>query len=93
MGYVPGNLFEVTNRAGKCAGGSAIRVVLYGHFCALGNASGAVAGFIVSTAVAIAIALFRVMGISMMWIVPSSMIIGILTGTLVSLVFRRKSEQ
>jgi SSS family solute:Na+ symporter len=56
---------------------------------------GAFIGLFASIVVAVAIALFRVLDISMMWIIPASMVTGIAAGMIVSAIgfSSKKSEQ
>ncbi|MEX0643345.1 MAG: hypothetical protein WD468_11620 [Pirellulales bacterium] len=86
VGYVPGNLFEITNRLVNALVAPLFILFFMAIFVPWSNATGAVVGFVVSAAVAIAIAMFRIMDISMMWIIPTSMIAGIIAGCIASLI-------
>jgi SSS family solute:Na+ symporter len=92
VGYVPGNLFEITNRLVNALVAPLFVLFFMAMFVPRANAFSAVVGFLVSAAVAIAIALFRVMDISMMWIVPASMVAGCTAGSVASLAVARKRQ-
>jgi SSS family solute:Na+ symporter len=87
VGYVPGNLFEITNRVVNALVAPLFVLFFMAIFVPWANAPGAIVGLLASSAVAIAIALFQFMDISMMWIVPSSMVVGIAAGCLASKAF------
>lgn len=91
VGYVPGNLFEITNRLVNAFIAPLFVLFFTAMFVPRANAIGAVVGFVISAVVAIAIALFQFMDISMMWIVPASMVIGCGTASIASSVTNRES--
>ena len=86
IGNVPGNLFEITSRMVNALVAPLFVLFFMAMYVPWSTPFGAVVGLIVSAAVAIAIALFQIMDISMMWIVPASMLVGIFTGCLASLI-------
>jgi Na+/proline symporter len=84
--YVPGNLFEITTRAVNALVAPLFILFFMAIFVPWANSFGTIVGLIVSIVVAVAISLFEVWQISMMWIVPGSMFAGIAAGCLASLV-------
>lgn len=87
--YVPGNLFEITSRVVNTFTAPLFILFFMALFVPWATPLGAVVGLLVSLAVAIAIAFFEFLNISMMWIIPASMLTGILAGTLTSLFLPR----
>jgi solute:Na+ symporter, SSS family len=86
IGNVPGNLFEITSRIVNALVAPLFVLFFMAMYVPWSTSFGAVVGLIASSAVAIAIALFQISDISMMWIVPASMLVGIFTGCLASLI-------
>ena len=82
---VEGNFLEVVNKAGNLLISPLFVVFFAALFLPWVNAVGTWAGAAASIAVAVAIAFFEILGLSFLWIIPSSLVSGIVVASAVSL--------
>ncbi len=82
---VQGNLMEVINKVGNLLVAPLFLLFFMAMFVPFANTAGVWAGAAVSVAVAVAIAFYEFLGLSFIWIMPCSLITGVASGCLVSL--------
>lgn len=84
--YVSGNLLEVTNKVVNLLTAPLFVLFFLAMFVPWATQFGALVAAAVSVLVAVAIAYFDFTGLSFIWIMPLSLIFGVLTGCLASLI-------
>lgn len=82
---VPGNFTEVINKLANLLVAPLFVLFFLAIFVRFANAAGTWAGAAVSVAAAVGVAFFGLFGLSFLWILPCSLVSGIVTGCLVSL--------
>jgi len=89
---VPGNFLEIINKLGNLLVAPLFILFFMAIFVRWANAAGTWAGAATGVAVAVGIAFFGIFGLSFIWIMPCSLIAGIVVGCLVSLVAGGKKD-
>jgi solute:Na+ symporter, SSS family len=84
VGHVEGNLFDVVTKVVNLFVGPLFVLFFLALFVPFATSAGALSGGMVSILSAFGIAFFGLMGISVFWILPMSLLVGIVTGVLVS---------
>ncbi len=82
---VEGNLLEVINKIGNLLVAPLFLLFFMAMFVPFANTAGVWVGAVVSVAMAIAVAFYAFLGLSFIWIMPCSLISGVVIGCLVSL--------
>jgi SSS family solute:Na+ symporter len=85
VGLVPGNLFEVAGKVINLFVAPLFVLFVMALFVPWANTLGTLTGAAASLAAAVAVSLFEVGGLSFIWIQPVSLAVGIVVGTVVSL--------
>jgi len=85
IGNVEGNLLDVVNKVVNLLVAPLFVLFFLALFVPFASTSGALAGGILSTLAACAISFYNVFGITVLWIIPISLLVGILNGCAVSL--------
>ena len=89
VGYVQGNLFDVLIKVVNLVTAPLFVLFFHAMFSKKATDHGAVAGGLASMAMAVAVAFFGIFGISQMWILFTSLCVGILVGWMASWVDRQ----
>lgn len=87
--HVPGNLFDVIQKVVNLVVSPLFVLFFMALFIPLSTDKGTVTGGIVSLTVAAMISFFEIFGIKSLWIMPASLMAGVITGIFVSLVEKR----
>ncbi len=85
VGNVEGNLLEVINKVGNLLVAPLFLLFFMAMFVPFANTAGVWVGAVVSVAVAVGIAFYEWLGLSFIWIMPCSLIFGVVAGCLASL--------
>ena len=93
VGYVQGNLFDVLVKFVNLVTAPLFVLFFHALFSKKATDHGAMAGGLVSLAVAVAVAFFEIWGISQMWILFLSLAVGIPAGWLASWADRRMNRR
>lgn len=86
IGNVEGNLFDVVTKVVNLFVGPLFVLFFLALFIPFSTAAGAIAGGMVSIVTACGIAFFGIGGISVFWILPMSLVVGVVAGVIVSFV-------
>ncbi len=92
VGNVEGNLLEVINKVGNLLVAPLFLLFFMAIFVPFANTAGVWVGAVVSVAMAIAIAFYEFLGLSFIWIMPCSLIAGVISGCLASLLTGGKKK-
>ncbi len=86
IGNVEGNLFDVINKVVNLLVGPLFVLFFLALFVPFSTSSGAILGGILSVIAACAVAFYGIFNITVFWILPLSLLVGVVSGTLVSLI-------
>ncbi|MBN2356675.1 sodium/solute symporter [candidate division KSB1 bacterium] len=92
VGRVPGNITEMVHKVVNLMVAPLFVLFFMAYFVPWANSTGVWAGAVVSVATAVGIAFFGLLGLSFLWIQPSSLVTGIVTASLVSLIAGKKDD-
>jgi SSS family solute:Na+ symporter len=84
IGNVEGNLFDVITKVVNLFVGPLFVLFFMALFVPFASTTGAISGGVISILTACGIAFFGVLGITVFWILPMSLVVGIVAGVLVS---------
>jgi SSS family solute:Na+ symporter len=93
VGYFEGNLLEISFKAGNLLTAPLFLLLFLAIFIPQTTWLGAVAAVVASTVVAVGIAYFNWLGLSFIWILPASLLAGLIFGPIVSLIPCRPPRQ
>ncbi len=86
IGNVEGNLFDVVTKVVNLFVGPLFVLFFLALFVPFSTSTGAILGGIISVIAACAVAFYGVFGITVFWILPISLLVGVVSGTLVSFI-------
>lgn len=86
IGNVEGNLFDVVTKVVNLFVGPLFVLFFMALFVPFSTQAGAILGGITSVIAACAVAFYGVFGVTVFWILPLSLLVGIVSGTLVSFI-------
>ncbi|GAA4445454.1 hypothetical protein GCM10023091_37180 [Ravibacter arvi] len=89
IGNVEGNLFDVVTKVVNLFVGPLFVLFFMALFVPFSTSAGAILGGVISVIAACAVAFYGVFGITVFWILPVSLLVGAVTGTLVSFIETR----
>ena len=88
VGKVPGNLLDVVMRVVNLFVSPLFVLFFMAFFVPFATARGTFGGGIISVLIAVSIAFFNLFGITVLWIMPFSLVVGIMAATIISLIDR-----
>ena len=93
MGRIPGNLLEVTSKVVNLMVAPLFVLFFMALYVPWASPSGAIVGSLASLVVGAAIAFLQIFGLSFLWIIPVSLVVGVLVGALISAVVKSDAPQ